>query len=400
MKRFSILAITLWAIGGSAFGQQALFGGQMPLSPEIHADKTVTFRCMAPEAHKVQITGDFLPTKKIDTPMGKYDMPGVADLKKDEKGVWSFTTTAPLAPELYSYTMMVDGASVTDHLNVYTVRDIANVSNYFLVDGGKADLYKVNKVAHGTVSKIWYDDAKAGLTRRMTVYTPAGYETSKQKYPVLYLLHGIGGDEEAWMDLGRASQILDNLIAQGKAKPMIVVMTNGNISQEAAPGQTSDNLIVPTLGLPKTMEGSFEASFPEVVKFMDSRYRTIANTQGRAIAGLSMGGFHSFYISINNPKTFGYVGLFSAAIGKEQRSGGANEYIYDNVDDKLANLFAAKPKLFWIGIGNSDFLYKDNTALRKKLDSKGYKYTYMETDGGHIWRNWRIYLAEFVQKIF
>lgn len=269
-----------------------------------------------------------------------------------------------------------------------------------MIGGGKADLYKVNKVAHGTVSKVWYDDAKAGLTRRMTVYTPAGYETSKQKYPVLYLLHGIGGDEEAWMDLGRASQILDNLIAQGKAKPMIVVMTNGNISQEAAPGQTSDNLIVPALGLPKTMEGSFEASFPEVVKFMDSRYRTIANTQGRAIAGLSMGGFHSFYISINNPKTFGYVGLFSAAIGKEQRSGGANEYIYDNVDDKLANLFAAKPKLFWIGIGNSDFLYKDNTALREKLDSKGYKYTYMETDGGHIWRNWRIYLAEFVQKIF
>jgi enterochelin esterase-like enzyme len=198
------------------------------------------------------------------------------------------------------------------------VRDIANVSNYFLVGGGKADLYKVNKVAHGTVSKVWYEDAKAGLTRRMTVYTPAGYETSKQKYPVLYLLHGIGGDEEAWMDLGRASQILDNLIAQGKAKPMIVVMTNGNISQEAAPGQTSDNLIVPTLGLPKTMEGSFEASFPEVVKFMDSRYRTIAGAQGRAIAGLSMGGFHSFYISINYPKTFGYVGLFSAAIGKEQ----------------------------------------------------------------------------------
>lgn len=137
MKRFSILAITLCAFCGSASAQQALFGGQMPQSPEIHADKTVTFHCMAPEAHKVQITGDFLPTKKVDTPMGKYDMPGVADLKKDEKGVWSFTTTAPLAPELYSYTMMVDGASVTDHLNVYTVRDIANVSNYFLIGGGK-----------------------------------------------------------------------------------------------------------------------------------------------------------------------------------------------------------------------------------------------------------------------
>lgn len=242
MKKLSLLVIALCITCGSASAQQALFGGQMPQSPEIHADKTVTFRCMAPGAQKVQITGDFLPTRKIDTPMGKFDAPGVADLTKDDKGVWSYTTTSPLSPELYSCTMMVDGASVTDHLNVYTVRDISNVSNIFLVDGGKADLYKVSKVPHGTVSKVWYDDAKAGITRRMTVYTPAGYETSKVKYPVLYLLHGIGGDEEAWMDLGRASQILDNLIAQGKAKPMIVVMTNGNISQEAAPGYTSEGL--------------------------------------------------------------------------------------------------------------------------------------------------------------
>ncbi len=400
MKK-SIISVFALCMGcGTVFGQQALFGGQMPLSPEIHADKTVTFRCMAPNAQKVQITGDFLPTKKIDTPMGQFDAPGVVDLTKDDKGVWSYTTTSPLSPELYSYTLTVDGASVTDHLNVYTVRDINNVSNMFLVDGGKADLYKVNKVAHGTVSKVWYEDAKAGLTRRMTVYTPAGYETSKEKYPVLYLLHGIGGDEEAWMDLGRASQILDNLIAQGKAKPMIVVMTNGNISQEAAPGQTSEGFIVPSLGLPKTMEGSFEVSFPDVVKFVDSRYRTLANSANRAIAGLSMGGFHSLYISVNNPKTFGYVGLFSAAIGKEQKSGGVNEYIYDNLDGKLANLFAAKPKLFWIGIGNSDFLYKDNTAFREKLTQKGYPFTYMETDGGHIWRNWRIYLSEFAQKVF
>ena len=383
MKKLSLLVIALCITCGSASAQQALFGGQMPQSPEIHADKTVTFRCMAPGAQKVQITGDFLPTRKIDTPMGKFDAPGVADLTKDDKGVWSYTTTSPLSPELYSYTMMVDGASVTDHLNVYTVRDISNVSNIFLVDGGKADLYKVSKVPHGTVSKVWYDDAKAGITRRMTVYTPAGYETSKEKYPVLYLLHGIGGDEEAWMDLGRASQILDNLIAQGKAKPMIVVMTNGNISQEAAPGYTSEGLIVPSLGLPKTMEGSFEVSFPEVVKFVDARYRTLANTQNRAIAGLSMGGFHSLYISINNPKTFGYVGLFSAAF-----------------DKKLADLFAAKPKLFWIGIGNTDFLFKDNTAFREKLTKNHYPFTYMETDGGHIWRNWRIYLGEFAQKIF
>ena len=132
MKKIFLSAFTLCMSFGTAFGQQALFGGQMPLSPEIHADKTVTFRCMAPNAQKVQITGDFLPTKKIDTPMGQYDAPGVVDLTKDDKGVWSYTTTSPLPSELYSYTMTVDGASVTDHLNVYTVRDISNVSYSWL----------------------------------------------------------------------------------------------------------------------------------------------------------------------------------------------------------------------------------------------------------------------------
>ena len=180
---------------------------------------------------------------------------------------------------------------------------------------------------------------------------------------------------------------------------MIVVMTNGNISQEAAPGQTSEGFIVPALGLPKTMEGSFEVSFPDVVKFVDSRYRTLADRDHRAIAGLSMGGFHSLYISINNPNTFGYVGLFSAAIGKQQ-SGGENEYIYNDLDKKLANLFASKPHLFWIGIGNTDFLYKDNVDFRKKLTEKNYPFTYYENYGGHIWRNWRIYLTEYLPLLF
>ena len=399
MRKLYHVLIALCIAGTNAMAQQALFGGKMPVSPEINKDNTVTFRCVAPEAQKVQITGDFLPTKTIDTPMGKYDAPGTADLVKGADGVWTFTTATPLKPELYTYNMLVDGATVNDRLNVYTVRDIANISNIFIVGGERAELYKVNKVNHGTVSKVWYEDKKAGLTRRMTIYTPAGYETSMEKYPVLYLLHGIGGDEEAWMDLGRASQILDNLIAQGKAKPMIVVMTNGNISQEAAPGQTSEGFIVPALGLPKTMEGSFEVSFPDVVKFVDSRYRTLADRDHRALAGLSMGGFHSLYISINNPNTLGGVGLFSAAIGKQQ-AGGENEYIYNDLDKKLANLFASKPHLFWIGIGNTDFLYKDNVDFRKKLTEKNYPFTYYENDGGHIWRNWRIYLTEYLPLLF
>ena len=399
LKRISTLALgALMAMG--LYAQQNLSWAQMPVvSPEVNADNSVTFRVLAPQAQKVQITGDMLPTRKIDTPMGKYDAPGVADLVKDDKGVWSFKT-GKLPSELYTYNVVVDGVRTLDPSNVYCVRDVTNLFSMLLIGGGQGDWYRVKEVPHGTVSKIWYNSPTAGLKRRLTVYTPAGYETSKEKYPVLYLLHGIGGDENAWSELGRAAHILDNLIAAGKAKPMIVVMTNGNISQEAAPGETPNGFTVPTLMLPKTMDGNFELAFPDVIKFVESNYRVKADKNDRAIAGLSMGGCHSLYISANYPDTFGYVGLFSAAINKQQKCGVESERVYDDLDGKLAKLFAAKPKLYWIGIGKTDFLYKDNADFRAKLKAKGYPFTYMETEGGHIWRNWRIYLTEFAQKLF
>ena len=374
--------------------------GEQVVSPEVHADNSVTFRMVAPEAKKVQITGDFLPTQKLETPYGNYDAPGVVDLVKNEKGVWSFTSDK-LQPELYMYNLIVDGVKVTDPLNVYSIRDINNLFNIFLIGGGRADLYKVNKVAHGTVSKVWYDSPTAGLARRCTIYTPPGYETSGKEYPVFYLLHGIGGDENAWSELGRAVQILDNLIAQGKAEPMIMVMTNGNISQEACPGETSEGFRVPTMMLPKTMEGSFETAFPDVIKFVEKAYRVKKDKAHRAIAGLSMGGFHSLFISINNPDTFDYIGLFSAAVDQQQNGNGDGfPNIYADRNGKLDKLFSKNPKLFWIGIGKTDFLIKNNNDLRAYLDSKKHKYTYLETDGGHIWRNWRIYLSEFAPLLF
>ena len=298
--------------------------------------------------------------------------------------------------------MIVDGVKIIDPLNVYNIRDINNLFSVLLIGGdARTDLYKVNKVAHGTVSKVWYESPTAGLTRRLTVYTPAGYETSGKEYPVLYLLHGIGGDENAWSELGRAAQILDNLIAQGKAEPMLVVMTNGNISQEACPGETSEGFRVPTMMLPKTMEGSFETAFPDVVKFVEKTYRVKKDKAHRAIAGLSMGGFHSLFISINNPDTFDYVGLFSAAVDQQQNTAnGGFPNIYADRNQKIDNLFSKHPKLFWIGIGKTDFLFKNNNDLRAYLDSKNHKYTYLETEGGHIWRNWRIYLSEFVPLLF
>lgn len=379
------------------FAQQALWGGAPVVSPEIHDNNTVTFRLKAPKAVKVQVTGDFLPTQKIKTPFGEFDGPGVADLKEGKDGVWEFTTPEPLKPELYSYSFIVNDLKIMDPSNVYMIRDVASVTNVFIIGGDRADLYKVNKVPHGTVRRMWYDSPTLGINRRLTVYTPAGYETSGKRYPVFYLLHGMGGDEEAWIALGRTSQILDNLIAQGKAKPMIVVMTNGNVAQEAAPGESSLGFAAPNMQLPKTMEGSFEAAFPDVVKFIDKNFRTVANKKNRAIAGLSMGGFHSMHISKQYPDMFDYVGLFSAAImpNKDVKSP-----VYEDIEGKLKVQFAKKPALYWIAIGKTDFLYKANEDYRKMLDEKGYKYSYYETGEGHIWKNWRIYLTEFAPQLF
>jgi len=373
-----LMPVAVWA-------QQALRSSAPVMSPEIHENKTVTFRLRAPKAVKVQVTGDFLAK-------------GVADLTENKEGVWEYTTPEPLKPELYGYTFLVDGLKINDPSNVYLIRDVATITNVFIIGGERADLYKVNDVPHGTVSKVWYDSPSLGMDRRLTIYTPAGYETSGKRYPVFYLLHGMGGDENAWSELGRATQILDNLIAQGKAEPMIVVMTNGNAALEAAPGESSLGWEKqPSFQLPKTMEGSFEQHFPEVVKFVDKHYRTKANKKNRAIAGLSMGGFHSLHISKQYPDMFDYVGLFSAAIMPGKK---ATSPVYEDMEGKLATQFAKKPALYWIAIGKTDFLYKANVEYRKLLDEKGYPYEYFENEGGHIWRNWRIYLSEFAPKLF
>ena len=402
MKKI-VLAIAALCIGLSAHAQQALWGGPSVESPVINADGTVTFRFQAPKAIKVEVTGDFLPTQKGEMDFGgqKFmaDMPGGGELKEGKGGVWEYTTPFVVAPDLYNYTFRVDGVSQIDPHNMWVNRDVASLTSVLLVPaaGERADLYAIHRVPHGTVSKVWYNSPTAGFERRLTVYTPAGYETSKTKYPVLYVLHGIGGDEDAWVTQGRATQILDNLIARGEAKPMIVVFTNGNISQEAAPGENSTGYVNPTMNLPQTMEGTFETAFPEIVKFIDSRYRTIAKKDSRAVCGLSMGGFHTLYLSLNYPELFGWSGMFSAAIGVSDPSVSP---IYQDFDAKLAKYYAAKPKLLWIGCGNTDFLWQANLDFKKKLEDNGYKFSFMETDGGHIWKNWRIYLSEFVPLIF
>ena len=329
MKK-TLLLVAAMFLGLSAFAQQALYGGPQTESPVINPDGTVTFRIQAPKAVKVEV--EFNGQKMT------YDAPGVGVFKEGRGGVWEYTTPFKVAPELYNYSFRVDGQTVLDPNNVFVNRDVASLTSLLLVDepGARSDLYAIHRVPHGTVSKVWYPSATAGFDRRLTVYTPAGYETSKAKYPVLYVLHGIGGDEDAWVTQGRATQILDNLIARGEAKPMIVVFTNGNISEEAAPLENSTGYTRPTMSLPQTMEGTFETAFPEIVKFIDSRYRTIAKKQGRAICGLSMGAFHTLYITLNNPDMFNYSGMFSAAIGTGSEEEAAHKEIYENIDGKLA----------------------------------------------------------------
>ncbi|MGM9869276.1 MAG: esterase [Sodaliphilus sp.] len=384
MRKFALLLVFA-AMSFAAVAQQALSERAQVASPTINADGTVTFQFFAPQAQSVKVvSSDIFPSDDH-----------CADMVKAADGVWSLTTNV-LKPELYMYNFIVDGAKVTDPSNVYMIRDIASVFSIFIVSGNQADLYRVNDVQHGTVAKMWYESPSLGMKRRITIYTPAGYETSGKRYPVLYLLHGKGGDEEAWMSLGRASQILDNLIAQGKAEPMIVVMTNGNASQEAAPGESHHGLLTPTIDLPKTMDGAFELAFPDVVKFVDNRFRTIPTKEGRAIAGLSMGGFHSFHISKQYPDMFHYVGLFSAAIFREE----GKAEIYSDIENKLVKQFSHHPALYYIAIGKDDFLYSDNVRLRAMLSSHNLPYEYVETDGGHIWRNWRVYLSQFASKIF
>ena len=396
MKSKTILMAFLAICTFSLKAQQALWGGAPIVSPEVNEDKTVTFRFMAPKADSVFVTGDFLPTEKVKTPFGEADAPINALMTRDDKGLWTYTSDK-LASDLYSYSFIVDGLKVSDPNNVYMIRDVASITDVFIVGGGKADLYSVNEVPHGTVARRWYNSPGNEMTRRLTIYTPSGYEEGKTKYPVLYLLHGMGGDEEAWIALGRTSQILDNLIAQGKAEPMIVVMPNGNVAQQAAPGESPKGLYKPTFQLPHTMDGKYEETFMDIINFVESNYRVQKDKAHRAIAGLSMGGYHSLHISRYYPNTFDYVGLFSAAILPDQKF---ESKVYNDIDGTLKKQVENGYKLYWIGIGKTDFLYQSSIDFRAKLDSIGMKYTYVESEGGHIWKNWRDYLVDFVPLLF
>ena len=377
MKRYFLLIFTLVVLTLSAQGQFA----PSVSSPDITKDGTVTFRVKAPGADTVRLIID----SRLDTLM-----------KRQGNETWSITLH-DLEPDLYMYYFLVDGMKVLDNENAHTLRDVKSVMNTFVLDP-KGDCPMANHdVPHGEVRAVWYDSPTLGTTRRMMIYLPPGYELSRQKYPVFYLLHGSGGDETVWLEQGRTAQILDNLIAEGKAEPMIVVMPNGNIDEQAASNMSALGNVQPTFAHKHWMDGAFEESFKDIMNWVDNNYRTRPAKRYRAIAGLSMGGYHSLYISANQPEDFAYVGLFSPAINRMDQG---KSKIYDDIEAKLITQFKQRPKLYWMGIGEKDFLYKDNAEFRKMLDKNRLRYTYHESGAGHEWANWRDYLVIFTQQLF
>jgi len=374
-KLFFLACAALLAVGANAqelanFSRNA----QQIVSPEVKGD-SVTFRLSANYATVVNLYGNW---------MANYT--DVVPLKKGNDGVWEVTIAAP-EPEIYTYNFIVDGVSVNDPRNYMVQRDGTRYLNMLFVPGERSANY--NETTHrGTVSYRWYDSSILGSNRRLTVYTPYGYENSKQKYPVLYLLHGGGGDEEAWSSMGRAAQILDNLIEQGKAVPMIVVMPNGNPGQQAAgtmglPVKTFDNQN------PQNQNLYVKSLVNEIIPFIEKEYRAIPKKASRAISGLSMGGGHTFAATTLFPDTFDYILPLSS---------GARES--DTLDAQLLGIKKAGYKLYWIGCGTSDFAYAGSQVLDQALTRNGMPHTFYKSTGGHEWKNWRLYLNTFAQLLF
>ncbi len=369
--------------GAAGRGMMGMRGGSSIRSPEILPDKKVTFRISAPQATAVTVSGDWGGQGGAWGAGGQ----GIA-MAKDDQGVWS-VTVGPLETELYGYTFNIDGAQVWDPANSQLKRDGTNIQSVLIIPGDKGDLYSIKDVPHGTLAKVWYDSPTLNLKRRMYIYTPPGYETSTEKYPVLYLLHGAGGDEDAWTSLGRTPQIMDNLIAAGKAKPMIVVMTNGNANQPAAPDAIPAGATQVTAG-GRAGGGMSGNAFPDslakdVVPFIEKSYRVLTNKQNRAVAGLSMGGGHTITVSTSYPTMFDYIGVMSM---------GSND------ETLFVKLKAENPKLFWVGCGSDDFLIANARSLVEILKKQEFNYQFRESTGGHTWTNWRIYLTELAPLLF
>jgi len=359
------------AAGLSALAQQP----QPVQSPEVQADGRVTFRLRAPNAKEVKLnlTG-----------------PKVGPMQKDAEGVWSVTTD-PLPPDYYQYAFVVDGVALLDPSNPVRIPNLLSADSEVHVPGPGSLPWEVSEVPHGTIHHHFYRSAVVGDDRDYYVYTPPGYDATAAKlYPVLYLLHGFSDDASAWTAVGRANVILDNLIAQGKAKPMLIVMTLGYGAPEIVSRRGGAAFRDQALRQ-RNMDRFRDALFTEVIPQVEKAYRVSADRNARAIAGLSMGGAESLHTGLNAIDRFAWIGAFS--------SGGLGEDL-NATFPKLDATAGEKLKLLWIACGTDDRLIEPNRKLREWLKSKGIHPTEIETPGAHMWMVWRRNLAEFTPLLF
>ena len=382
MKLHSLFLILSLCFTGLATAQQATPASPPPpprppwlVTPEVHSDNSVTFRFLAPNAQEVKLARE-----------GTDPLP----MQKDDKGVWT-VTTAPLPPDYYGYSITVDGVRLLDPFNHGLVPNLLSPGNFVHVAGPPSLPWEVNDVPRGEIHHHFYNSAVAGDERDFYVYTPPGYDAAAKKtYPVLYLLHGYSDDASGWSAVGRANVILDNLIAQGKAKSMIVVMPLGY--------GTMEMVRVGWGGLcnhPDVREESFrkfrDALLTEVMPKVETEYRVSKDRKSRAIAGLSMGGAESLRTGLNALDKFAWIGSFSA--------GGLPEP-FDSDFPGLDAKADQQLKLLWIACGTEDRLITPNRNLREWLKTKGINHTDIETPGMHTWMVWRRNLAEFAGLLF
>jgi enterochelin esterase-like enzyme len=350
-------------------------------SPEVNADRTVTLRFRAPDATKVELVGEILQGQ------------GPRAMTKDESGIWT-TTVGPLPPEIWIYNFRVQGVDVVDPSNpaIKPTPPGQTMSSFVEVPGEQPAFYDSRAVPHGEVRMVLYESKAMGVTRWLWIYTPPNYDRSSSKYPVLYLLHGNGEAQNGWVMNGRANIILDNLIADRKAQPMIVVMPQGHALQGANVG--------PLVRIPGET-GMFSDRFPkdlleDVIPLVERNYRVLADAGHRAIAGLSMGGGQALSIGLNHLDVFRWVLGFSAAVGG-QFLDTEQSFRRPFADSASANRLL---RLLWVSCGKQDFLYQANRQFVDTLKAKGLRVTYKETEGTHVWSVWRNNLNETAPMLF
>lgn len=351
---------------------------------EVLADNRVTFRLCAPEATDVRVI-----SSDIDEAIPMGFQPGSVrglPMTKDAAGLWSATTRVPVPADTYRYAFQVHGVKVPNTVGTTYSEERVGTNSTFEVMGpdGAFQTY-VADVPHGVVSEIEYWSKSLGVKRRAHVYTPPGYMNGTTKYPVLYLVHGAGDSDDSWTSVGHAHYILDNLIAAGKAKPMIVVMPSGH-----TPDRPGSNMLANTDFRDDLLD--------ELIPYVDGNFRTLATADARAMAGLSMGGGHTIQTGLPHSELFHYLGVFSMGLGMNNNLEQVAQY--EAANGAALTRAAEDVKLLYYAMGKDDFLYGTVAPTRSLLDKYGIDHVYNETGGGHTWINWRRYLADFAPRLF